>query len=254
MVSFKFQRILRSVGHRFHQINIRSRKYLPFFSRYQTPISDNFGFDRGKPIGRYYIEKFLDNYKGDIQGNVLEVQESVYTHKFGQDRVIRSDVLDIMVENPNATIYGNLETGEGIPINFFDCIIITHVYQYIYDVKAAITNSYNALKPGGILLAVLPGLLQIARSKQISIYVDNEYIDRFKDYWRFTDASASYLFGEIFQYENVIVETYGNVLSASAYLYGLAAHELKKNELDYHDPDYQVLIVIRAVKPINSIE
>jgi hypothetical protein len=35
---------------------------------------------------------------------------------------------------------------------------------------------------------------------------------------------------------------------ATAFLYGLAAHELKAAELDYHDADYPVIIGIRARK------
>ena len=38
-----------------------------------TPISKDWGYDRGKPIDRYYIERFLSLYKEDIRGRVLEV-------------------------------------------------------------------------------------------------------------------------------------------------------------------------------------
>jgi hypothetical protein len=46
----------------------------------------------------------------------------------------------------------------------------------------------------------------------------------------------------------VSVNAYGNVLTASAFLYGLADHELKPEELDFRDPDYEVSIGLRAVK------
>src|SRR5258708_1276969 len=36
------------------------------------PISTSFGFDRGTPIDRYYIENFLGRNAGDIRGRVLE--------------------------------------------------------------------------------------------------------------------------------------------------------------------------------------
>jgi hypothetical protein len=38
------------------------------------------------------------------------------------------------------------------------------------------------------------------------------------------------------------------VLTAIAFLRGLAAEELKREELDYHDPDYELIITVRAVK------
>jgi hypothetical protein len=32
-------------------------------------------------------------------------------------------------------------------------------------------------------------------------------------------------------------------------LHGLASQELRQEELDHHDPDYEVLIMVTAVKP-----
>ena len=45
-----------------------------------------------------------------------------------------------------------------------------------------------------------------------------------------------------------MVEAQGNVLAATAFLYGLASEELRPAELNHHDPDYQLVIAIRAVK------
>jgi glycosyltransferase involved in cell wall biosynthesis len=42
------------------------------FSRI-APISQDFGFDRGTPIDRHYVEDFLTRNSGDIKGRVLEV-------------------------------------------------------------------------------------------------------------------------------------------------------------------------------------
>jgi hypothetical protein len=38
---------------------------------------------------------------------------------------------------------------------------------------------------------------------------------------------------------NVSVERHGNVLAASALLYGLTSEDLNRNELDFRDPDYE---------------
>src|ERR1044071_606160 len=58
-----------------------------------TPISREFGLDRGQPIDRYYVEDFLERNAADIRGRVLEVGDDRYTRKFGGGRVSRSDVL-----------------------------------------------------------------------------------------------------------------------------------------------------------------
>jgi hypothetical protein len=46
----------------------------------------------------------------------------------------------------------------------------------------------------------------------------------------------------------VQVATYGNVLSATAFLYGLPASALTRREMDHHDPDYQLIISVAVRK------
>jgi SAM-dependent methyltransferase len=203
-----------------------------------SPISTLFGTDRGQPIDRYYIESFLERHNTDVRGSVLEIGDPTYTLKYGEDRVTNSHVLHVVADNPQATFVGDLQTGQGVSDNTYDCMILTQTLLFIYDVHAAIANCYRALKPGGVLLATFPGISQIVRYD----------MDRWGDYWRFTDASTRKLFGNVFGPENVVVETHGNVLTACAFLYGLATSELKAKELDFHDPDYQVIITVRAVK------
>jgi len=203
-----------------------------------APISRTFGFDRGQPIDRFYIEDFLQKHSKDIQGRVLEIAESHYTSKFGGDRVTHTEVLHATLGNAQATLVGDLSTGEGVPKETFDCIILTQVIPFIYDVQSSIENCYAALKPSGVLLATFPGLSQISRYD----------MDRWGDYWRFTDASAERLFGNVFGRGSIMIETHGNVLVAIAFLHGLAVHELKVDELNYSDSDYQVLITVRAVR------
>jgi hypothetical protein len=67
------------------------------------------------------------------------------------------------------------------------------------------------------------------------------------DYWRFTTASCGRLFRDVFG-EAVTVDAYGNVLTAIAFLTGLAKEELKPHELDLRDDFFPVLIAVRAVK------
>lgn len=200
-----------------------------------SPISQVWGYDRGQPIDRYYIEKFLQQYSTDIKGRVLEIKDSEYTRKFGGDRVTLAEVLDINPDNKYATYCLDLSaTNSDFPQDLFDCFIFTQTLLLIYDVQAVIRNAYMALKPGGILLATVSG---ISRIDQNNI-----------DYWRFTKASIRKLFGDVFGNENIIVGSYGNVLTACGFLYGLASDELTKEELDFNDSKYQININVRAIK------
>jgi hypothetical protein len=205
-----------------------------------TPISTKFGLDRGLPIDRYYIEAFLRRHRADIQGRVLEVGDPGYTQMFGGDQVARSDVLHVEEGNAHATLVGDLRTGEGIPTSAFDCMILTQTLPFIYEASAAVKIARRALADGGVLLATVPGISQVSRYD----------MDRWGDYWRFTDASARQLFADAFGTVNVEITTFGNVLAACAFLQGLAAHELRHSELDSTDRDYQVLIGIRAIKTV----
>ena len=204
-----------------------------------TPISRYFGGDRGLIIDHYYIERFLLTYASNIRGHVLEIGDDNYTRKFGGDRVTKSDVLHVMEGNPMATIVADLTCADHIPSDTFDCIIFTQTLQFIYDVRAAIRTLYRILKPGGVLLATCHGISQISRYD----------MDYWGEYWRFTTLSTRLLFEEVFPVENIEVRAHGNVLAAIAYLHGLAAEELTKQELDYHDPDFELIITVKAVKP-----
>src|SRR5262245_28966028 len=69
-----------------------------------TPFSRRFGFDRGLPVDRYYIERFLVAHAHDIHGRVLEVKDDDYTRRYGGDRVTRSDVLYVVSGYTKATL------------------------------------------------------------------------------------------------------------------------------------------------------
>lgn len=204
-----------------------------------TPVSRNWGGDRGQPIDRYYIERFLAAWASDVKGRVLEISNNRYTWRYGGQQVIRSDVLEVEDGNPKANIVADLTRADHLPSSVYDCIICTQTLQYIYEIRAALATLYRILKPGGVLLATVPAISQISR-------YDAEH---WGDYWRFTSMSARLLFGEIFPPDHLVIQAYGNVLVATAFLYGLALEELDRKELEYNDPDYEFFITVRATKP-----
>lgn len=210
--------------------------------RRTTPISPFFGFDRGRPVDRYYIESFLALHRDDIRGRVLEVGDSAYTRGFGDERVTRSDVLHAREGNPEATLIGDLCSGEGIPEGAFDCMILTQVLPFVWDVPGAIATARRALKPGGVLLVTVPGISQISRHDA----------ERWGDFWRFTSQSIRRLFEAGFPRDLLEVKVFGNALSATALLHGLAANELRRKELDESHPDYEVIIAVRAERPADG--
>ena len=203
-----------------------------------TPVSRDWGFDRGLPVDRYYVERFLERHACDIRGAVLEVQDPDYTTRFGGDRVTRSDVVDLFnMSNPRATIVSDLRAPANIASNTYDCIILTQTLHVIDDIRAVVAECGRILKPGGVLLATLPCASRVCL----------EYGDE-GDFWRVTAAGARRLFEEAWPDAVLEVRSQGNVRTNAAFLYGLASHELTAAELDADDPYFPLVVTVRAEK------
>jgi hypothetical protein len=202
------------------------------------PVSRQFGSERGRPIDRWYIERFLKANAADVRGRVLEVAEPTYTQWYGEGAVTSSDVLYAAEGNPEATLVGDLVSGSGLAEQNWDCFICTQTLQFIADTTAAVAGTRRLLAPGGVLLATVPGISQIST-------VDDE---AWGDWWRFNERGTRLLFEAEYGAENVTVERHGNVQAAAAFLYGMAAEDLETAELEREDPDYHMVICVRAVR------
>lgn len=199
------------------------------------PISHNYGANRGTPIDRYYIEKFLAENAKDIKGRCLEVESNIYTKKFGPSA--HGDVLDIDKNNRQITIHGDLRDLKNISDDNYDCIILTQVLQFIDDWEAAVRECRRILKPGGTLLATLPALSRIdVRAGENG------------DYWRWTKAGTEYIFSKVFAKENITVKSWGNVLTGTGFWIGQSVEEFTQKELNYKDASFPILISVRAIK------
>lgn len=204
-----------------------------------TPISASFGMDRGRAIDRYYIEAFLAAHAARIAGRVLELGDRSYTERFGGARVVQSDVLHVVAGNPVATIIADLSDAPQIPDNSFDCIIFTQTLQMIYDMGATLRTLHRILKPGGTLLCTTAGIAKVGRRLGR---------DDWGEYWRHTAQGLEAQARDFFPGAEIEVSSYGNVLAATAFLYGIAVEELEPAELDYADQDFEVIIAARITK------
>ena len=237
-------RVVQWVRPKYQRLKVRPPVGMVRFGslRRVTPVSRIAGWDRGRPLDRYYIEAFLARHTRDVRGHVLEIGDDRYTRQFGGEPVTRSDVLHACEGNPAATIIADLSYADHIPSDTFDCIILTQTLQCVYDTRAAIRTLQRILRPGGILLATFPGIAAISRPDD----------DQWGDYWRFTGKGARRLFEEVFPATGLSVDAAGNVLAAAAFLYGLAVEELSNDELEHVDPNYELVITVRAQKLENT--
>lgn len=204
--------------------------------RRTEPFSERYGFDRGTPIDRYYIEKFLARHANDVRGRVLEVRDSRYTARFGHDEVVSSDVLDIDPRNVEATIVADLAEAASLPPGRFDCFILAQTLQYVADPKVALGNALGTLKEQGVLLLTVPTISRIDPALHA--------IDR----WRLSAAGLETLLTAVVPPLSFAVTSVGNVLTASAFIMGLAAEELSARELSHLDPGFQLMVFARVQK------
>lgn len=200
------------------------------------PVSTHWGYDRGTPVDRWYIERWLSGQAGDIRGSVLEAMDSRYTDRFGTG-VTEHHVLDIDPSNRDATLVADLQHSDALPSEAFDCIVLTQTLQYVYDLPAAVASIHQALRPGGVCLATVPLVSRL-----------DPAVPPGTEFWRMTAAACARVFGERFGLANAQVSEYGNVRASSAFLLGLAAEELSARELETSDKYFPLLTTVRAVR------
>ncbi|MCU1324679.1 MAG: glycosyl transferase family 2 [Bryobacterales bacterium] len=104
-----------------------------------------------------------------------------------------------------------------------------------FELDDAVGQFFRVLRPGGVLLAVLPGV--VMRSNVAST----------DDHWRFTAAGARRLFSRHFG-EAVEVSHHGNVVTALGALHQLPADSLEEIEFEPVDNQQQLLITVFARK------
>lgn len=215
-------------------LNFRPSRNYFLATRSLAPLSTRFGFDRGTPIDRYWIEKFLQANKHYVHGRVLEVTDSAYTRRFGGSKVTHSDVLDINPQNKKANIIDDLRSLKSVKSNTYDCVILTQVLGMIDDIYSAIRQIHRVLKPRGTVLVTSASISPTWRED------DN--------FWRFTPAGLHYAFSKYFPKSNLSVSSYGNVLAGQCFWVGMARQELSPEELDYNDPHFPCVVTLIATK------
>lgn len=202
--------------------------------RRMDPFSAEYGFDRGTPIDRVYIRRFLATHQHRVRGVVLEVKDATYTRHFGGDDVAESHVVDIDPRNPHATLVADLGSIGSLPARTFDCVILTQTLQLIPDAPQALRNAWDALAPGGALLVTVPTTTKVEGA--------------YPDLWRWTPAGFAELVARALPDATATINGHGNLVTTVAFLHGLAAQELDAAELIDDDPTFPMLVVAEILK------
>lgn len=217
---------IRTLKHRFLYFGIRVK-----------PASVIFGFDRGTPVDRYYLNNYLKIKSEYIVGSVAEIGDNELSIRFG-NRDIKSTVLVYGDSKGDNQMSCDLTKHETLPIEEFDTFICTQTLNFVYDFEKALEGIVKTIKPGGSLLLSVAGLSQIS-----------EYdMNRWGDYWRFTTLTVEKLLAKYFKVDTFEVVSFGNAYTASSFLYGISAEEISNSKLNYQDKNYQIIICAHAIK------
>ena len=191
---------------------------------YNNFLSNDYGDSRGTPITRYYIQHFFLNLNHFDWGNCLEFEDNRYTNQFGNN-VTKYNTFKFSnkYNDKDNLIIGDLTKISLLPKERFDLIICTNVLNFIFDFESAIKGIYKMLKKDGKCIITLDG-----PSSHISRYD----MERWGDYWRFTNLSAK----KIFERSNFKIEqntVYGNPYVCSAQLNGFSIQDIDQSKLSF---------------------
>lgn len=199
--------------------------------RRTEPLSA-WGSQRGKPVDRWYIERYLADHAELVCGDALEVKDDMYATRYGATTV---DVVDIDPGNTAATVVGDLCRPGTLQRGRYDVAIVTQTLQLMADPAEAVRNLLAGLRPGGCLLLTVPTLSRL---------VDDS------DLWRWTPAGLRRLLAASAPAgADVEVTGLGNGLAARAFLFGLATQDLDEVVLAKPDPHYPLLVGARVRLP-----
>jgi SAM-dependent methyltransferase len=201
--------------------------------RLPGPVSDMYGFDRGTPIDRPYIEAFLTTHADDVRGCVLEVKDPGYAERFGAGRTSQIDVIDLE-PGPTVSYVADLDERGSLPTGTYDCIILTQVFEFL-DPDRALPNLWAALRPGGVLLMSVPCLTRLELPRG--------------DLWRFTADGLAHLLASHLPGAEVHTEQHGNAPAAAAYLIGFAVEEVGEGILEPDDWRFPIVTMGRVRRP-----
>jgi hypothetical protein len=202
--------------------------------RRTTPFSSSFGFERGTPIDRHYLHRFLDAHRHAITGRVLEVQTDSYTKRFGH-QVRRADTFDIVPDFAPTYLCDFAHCESLIHDASYDCVLLPNALQHFRDLDRCLLQALRIAAAGGVILASTAGLLPLTGDTP--------------DYWRLSPDGWRERLAQAWADADVEVSGHGNCLAVVAAQLGLAVEELTAAELDVHDARYPLLTTIVCRKP-----
>lgn len=218
--------------------SVAQRAFIELFKwlaeRDLLPLNRNFGRGRGRPVGRRYLEEFIDAHAHRVTGRVLEFGDPRYRARFPNATVY--EVLSVR-PGPNVDHVADIESPPEVLRERFDWIVCTQVLEHVRRPDVAAGQLLRLLRPGGGLLFSVPFLNVVHRDPE--------------DYRRFTAAGVRALLEDAgFEIDEVAAR--GNFATSVGGLVGLASTDFPERLWERDDPDFPYIITARAHRPSHA--
>lgn len=190
----------------------------------RTDPVGGWGYERGTPVDRWYIDRWLARWPGLVRGRALEVKGDDYASRLGAQTV---EVVDIDPGNARADVVGDLCLPGTLEAGRYDAAVVTQTLQFVAHPDQAVANVLRALRPGATLLVTVPVVSRVGGEQ---------------DRWRWTPLGLHELLAAAAP-PGALVETegLGNDLACRAFLFGLAVEDLAADVLAHRDPRYPLV-------------
>jgi hypothetical protein len=203
--------------------------------RRTSPLNSHYGYGRGTPIDRWYIDRFMHEQSDAFRGRILEMQNPEWSNRYADLGTSSLDILDIDPTNTAATIVADLDESGSLPADRFDCIVVPQTLQYVRQPAVVLRTLGDAAARGCSILITVPTISKL-----------DPTCGPDGDRWRFTPAGVKSLLAVAYPDAEHTISWYGNVLTATAFLQGVSAEELTAEELSYVDDDFPLLVCARV--------
>jgi hypothetical protein len=199
--------------------------------RRPQPMCASFGFQRGTPIDRYYLQKFVAKIRHRIAGKVVEIGGNPQGPRaYGLSHVVEYVNVDLL-PGPGVHLVGDVHDPSLLAQQSVGSIVIFNVLEHCVQPATVVDNMYRWLRPGGRVFCMVPNAQRIHECPA--------------DYWRMLPNALRWMFRAFSRQE---VQQYGTLASLIASYMGISAEELSHHELDDFHPDYPVATCIAAYK------
>ena len=195
------------------------------------PICHQFGFTRGTPVDRYYLDKFISEIRHQVVGSVLEIGGVLQNKEIYQLSLATEYQTLELVFRPGVTVVGDAHDSTVIMPESVDTILLFNVLEHCHNPWVVVQNIHSWLRVGGKCFCLVPNAQKLHSGP--------------KDYWRPLPDGMKQLFQDFSEYN---LHIYGNPLTVLASFMGVAAEELSTQDLDDFHPDYPVSTCIAALK------